>query len=243
MSQRPSVYPAEPAKKVSRAASRKRQRERSITETDRGKSRSYVVPCSSAFRNSILELVGRRGVSAGEMARSVLLLIPHDPRKFPDPGEPGADDRESVTLKSGPNAGKVWRRKPRLQVRMQAGLTVADIRRALALALYMDRGDVAFYLSEGGVAAVPDKLGLAEVEIELLRKQIRALAFKPIPGGPKSRADALYILGFHPDMDPSPTEISRQYRNRAAIHHPDRTGGDDTRMRQINDAVRMLRRK
>lgn len=211
--------------------------------TDREKSRSYVVPCSSAFRDSILELVGRRRVTAGEMARSVLLLIPQDRARFPDPGEPAAEDRESVKLKSGPNVGKVWQRKPRLQVRMQDGLAVEDIRRALALALYMDRDDVELHLDEGGAPTAADELTAAREEIKRLRKHVHTLAFDPLPKRLENRADALYVLGLPPGADPSPAAINRRYRERAAIHHPDRTDGDDIRMSQLNDAVHILRGK
>lgn len=219
------------------------KREESEIVIGREKSRSYVVPCSSAFRDSILELVGRRRVTAGEMARSVLLLIPQDRTRFPDPGEPAAEDRESVTLKSGQNAGKVWQRKPRLQVRMQADLAIADIRRALALALYMDRDDVELHLDKGGAAGRAGELSAAEDQIKHLRKQVHILAFDPLPKGPENRADALYVLGRPPDSNPSPAEINRRYRERAAIHHPDRADGDDKRMSQLNDAVRILRDK
>lgn len=242
MNRDPIVYRGAVRKSRPAPADREPAESGSKIDTGREKSRSYVVPCSSTFRDSILELVGRRRVTAGEMARSVLLLIPQDRERFPDPGEPAAEDRESVRLKSGPNIGKIWRRKPRLQVRMQAGLAIADIRRALALALYMDRGDVALYVDDGGALGRPDKLAAAEIEIELLHKQLRSLAFEPLPEGPRNRADALYVLGFPHNTNPSPATVNRRYRERAAIFHPDRTGRDDTQMRQLNEAVRILRK-
>ena len=79
---------------------------------------SYVIPCSSDFRDAVQALADRREVNVGDIARSVMLIISHDTiAACPDPGEPGANDRETVILKSGPNKGKPWRRKPRLQAR------------------------------------------------------------------------------------------------------------------------------
>lgn len=97
------------------------------------------------------------------------------------------------------------------------------------------------YLDEGGALGGADRLAATEVEIEHLRKQVRSLAFEPLPEGPGNRADALYVLGFPHNAGPSPAAINRRYRERAAIFHPDRTSGDDTQMRQINEAVRILR--
>ena len=83
--------------------------------------KSYVIPCSSAFRDAVQALAHARGVNAGDIARSVLLTLPAGAiADFPDPGGPGLNDRETVVLKSGAQAGKPWRRKPRLQVRLPA---------------------------------------------------------------------------------------------------------------------------
>jgi len=118
-----------------------------------GTKHSYTIPCSSAFRDSVEALADRRGVNVGDMARSVLLVIPLSKiGDFPDPGEPPAEDRELVVLKSGPAKGRPWRRKPRLQVRMAPGFQVQEIRRALGLALAIDQGDLHVHLSESVLA-------------------------------------------------------------------------------------------
>jgi hypothetical protein len=108
-----------------------------------GTKHSYTIPCSSVFREAIEALAQGRGVNVGDIARSVLLVIPLDViAEAPDPGEPPSDDRELVVLKSGPSEGRPWRRKPRLQVRMAPGFKVLDIRKALGLALALEQGNL-----------------------------------------------------------------------------------------------------
>lgn len=114
---------------------------------------SYTIPCASAFRDAVDKLALRRRVNVGDIARSVLLVVPPETiAAFPDPGEPQPDDRETVILKSGPAEGRPWRRKPRLQVRMAPGYSVEAIRRALAMALAMAQGDVRLRVERPGEA-------------------------------------------------------------------------------------------
>ena len=117
---------------------------------------SYTVPCSSAFRDSVEALARRRGVNVGDMARSVLLVLPLSTiSEYPDPGEPPADDRELVVLKSGPALGRPWRRKPRLQVRMAPGFKIQHIRQALGLALAVEQGNLAVHLLDPSAVVFP----------------------------------------------------------------------------------------
>jgi curved DNA-binding protein len=51
--------------------------------------------------------------------------------------------------------------------------------------------------------------------------------------------DYYSILGV--GSNASPEEIKRAYRKLAMKHHPDRTGGDDTRFKQINEAYDTLK--
>ena len=82
---------------------------------------SYTIPCSSGFRDRVQALANVRDVNVGDLARSVMLVVPAEAiAATADPGEPAANDRETVVLKSGRGAGKPWRRKPRLQVRLPA---------------------------------------------------------------------------------------------------------------------------
>ena len=104
---------------------------------------SYTIPCASAFRDAVLALADRRQVNVGDIARSVMLVVPLETvNAYKDPGDPVAEDRETVILKSGPAKGRPWRRKPRLQLRMSPGHRIDTIRRALGLALSMAAGDI-----------------------------------------------------------------------------------------------------
>lgn len=108
---------------------------------------SYTVPCASTFRDAALALAERRQVNVGDLARSVLLVVPEAAiAAAPDPGDPPPGDRETVVLKSGRQAGRPWRRKPRLQVRMSPGYTPVFLRKALGVALALDRGQVSISL-------------------------------------------------------------------------------------------------
>lgn len=204
------------------------------------KSRSYVVSCSSGFRDAVLEIAERRGVNAGELARAVLLLMPDEAASFPDPGEPDPADRETVILKSGVNQGKNWRRKPRLQVRLPSGHSPGSIRRALALAVAMDNGDYTVRVEDGRLPSGDQRLREAKSEITRLRYQMKALGFEPLEHGVRTRVQALYVLGYPPDATPGTDEIRKRYRRLAAIHHPDSGNGDHRRMSQLNEAVAKL---
>ena len=105
------------------------------------RGRAYVVPCGSAFRDRVMSIAGDRGVSVGDLVRSVLLLLPsQELGSILDPGKPMPDDREAVKVLSGPSKGRGLRRKPRLQVRLIAGYGVSDLRRTLALAMDLTEG-------------------------------------------------------------------------------------------------------
>ncbi|HLO77956.1 MAG TPA: J domain-containing protein, partial [Magnetospirillum sp.] len=67
---------------------------------------SYTIPCASAFRDAVEALAAKRRVNVGDIARSVLLVMPPATiAAFTDPGDPAAEDRETVILKSGPAQG------------------------------------------------------------------------------------------------------------------------------------------
>ena len=102
---------------------------------------SYAVPCSSKFREAVLALADKRGVNVADLARAILLSFPRlIIEKNPDPGGPEPNDREVIILQSGPSQGKPWKRKPRLQVRLPPGYSPTILRKALNIALRLDRG-------------------------------------------------------------------------------------------------------
>ena len=204
---------------------------------------SYTIPCASSFRDAVVRLAERRRSNVADLARSALLLLPEEAlRQIPDPGEPATGDREQTVLKSGPSAGRPWRRKPRLQVRLPAGYAVPTVRRALNLLLFLSRNERAIDISDPAEAKplpVSQDRAMTE-EIERLRTIVSVLSFKPLSGGVRSRMDALHVLGFAPSNRPSRDEIRTRFRALAAVHHPDGNFGNHQRMSQLNAAMEIL---
>lgn len=203
--------------------------------------RSFTVTCPSRFRDQVNALARRGGVNAADLARSILLTVPGDIiQRSPDPGEPLPDDRDLVTLKSGASAGRTLRRKPRLQLRLPGRFAPAAIRKALGLALAMDRGEIGLGLVDAG----EDQKKLIEdlyAENERLLTLLSVLSFEPLPEGPRTRAEALHVLGFPPGKEPPMRVVRAKFKLLAAIHHPDSGYGDNRRMGQLNQAMSLLR--
>lgn len=215
------------------------------------KKHSYTVPCSSRFRDAVTELARMKHCNVADLARSVVLVAPApDIEAFKDPGGPARDDRETVMLKSGSAKGKPWRRKPRLQVRMAAGFAVETIRKALALALAVERGHMSVGVeSESDINADLMKRSAQDAqlrdnydEMERLRNVVQALHFEPLPAGVKTREQALYVLGFQPGSIPDTAALRLRFRRLATVYHPDGKDGCHERMSQLNAAMELLRR-
>jgi len=227
---------------------------------------SYTISCSSAFRDAALALAERRGVNVGDLARSVMLVLPEAVvAAYADPGEPPPADRETVVMQSGRSEGRPWRRKPRLQVRLPPGLSPQTVRRALNLALSLDHGTMALAVEDPAAPVVtpppeppaappvptpaapdPHPGLLAEIarlrdETERLHAVVGALSFMPLPGGVQSRSEALHVMGFPPGTDPDARELRGRFRLLATIHHPDSSYGNHDRMSQLNAAMDVLR--
>lgn len=213
---------------------------------------SYTIPCSSEFRDAVMALAHKRRVNVADLARSVVLVVEaQEILNFPDPGGPKSGDRETVVLKSGPAKGKPWQRKPRLQVRMAPGYDAQTLRRALGLALSIDKGAVDISLNGSGqeeqqpeqAPALDENLMIeAREELTRLRSIIAVLSFEPLPHGIKTRNDALHILGFPPGSLPDRKSMKSRFRTLASIHHPDSDHGDHNRMSQLNEAMEHLSR-
>ncbi|WP_041794978.1 molecular chaperone DnaJ [Pararhodospirillum photometricum] len=221
---------------------------------------SYTIPCPSTFRDAALALADQRRVNVADLARSVMLVVPApEIEAFPDPGEPPPGDREIVVLKSGPSAGRPWRRKPRLQVRMATGYTVPFVRQALAIALALATGDVVVSVGNGAPLERPPppprpdpalvaEIELLRTEVEVLRRErdklasmVPLLVGDPLPGGVGTRQDALYVMGFAPGSWPDAAQVRSRFRHLATILHPDSGLGDHDRMSQLNQAMSVLR--
>ena len=210
-----------------------------MKETSKHKH-SYTVTCGTAFRDAVEALAARRKVNVGDLARSVMLVVSEEEiSQFPDPGEPPNNDREAVIIKSGPAEGRPWRRKPRLQVRMAHGFSVSFVRKALAMALATERGEIYVRVEDSKAPKADPHL---QEELERLRAIIGALSFDPLPDGVRSREEALHILGFPPTSRPDERTLRAKFRMLATIHHPDSSHGDHRRMSQLNAAIDILRR-
>lgn len=210
----------------------------------RKSKKSYVVPCSSYLRDAIIALAEVNGVNTADIARSVMLLVPKEKiESYPDPGEPLPGDREEIVLKTGSNAGKLWRRKPRLQVRLPNGFEVVDIRRALGLALALHAGKYSVALEDSNSPRAEEKLKVAESNVDRLMCALAAIAYQPIERGIETNADALYVLGFHPHSRPSNADVKNRFRTLAQIYHPDAIFGDTNRMSQLNAAIAFLNKR
>lgn len=227
-----------------------------ISKTDNSKH-SYTVPCSSSFRDAVLLLAEKKRVNSGDLARSVILTLPSSLiESQKDPGEPVEGDREEIILKSGPSAGRPWKRKPRLQVRLPEGYGIPFIRRALFLAMQMDEGRLTVSLQDKAVlealkkqeqqASVRNISKTEEYEevkekIERLKAAVSVLSFDPLPSGVMNAEDAKYVLGFPPHMPVDRRILKARFRMLATIHHPDNGEfGSHKRMSQLNAAMEIL---
>jgi hypothetical protein len=207
-------------------------------------TKSYVIPCTAAFRDQVQALAARRHASVADLARAVLLLLgAAGVARHVDPGEPKAAERDRVVVQSGALEGRALLRKPRLQARLPGELSVATIRKALAVALELDQGKLELRVAAAGAAAAAErKLQAATEESKRLGTMIGALAFEPLAQGVRNRADALHVLGFPPGSHPDARAVRERFRQLARVHHPDGAFGDHRRMTQLNEAVGLLTR-
>lgn len=212
--------------------------------------KAYTVPCSSHFRQEIESLLKNRNssndnVNIGDLARAVMLLIPDEViESQPDPGDPDRNDRDIVTVLGGKAKGRTMPRKPRLQLRIPGQADIPTIRKALGLALSLEKGWASLMLDNQRADNAASKIERAEAEMDRLRELLSTLSFKILPSGVRTRAEALYVLGFPPHAMPTESEIKSSYRALAMIFHPDRgERGDASRMGQLNEAMRLLGQK
>ena len=203
---------------------------------------SYTIPCASSFRDAVNALAASLRGNVADVARSILLSVPEEViRTIPDPGGPAPGDREQTLLKSGPSAGKLWQRKPRIQVRLRSGYDVSTVRRALNIALKLNNGSLDLKLADPNVpSAVSEPDQKLSDEVKRLKKIISVLAFDPLQGGVSTPDEALHVLGFAPKETPDKATVRARFRTLATIHHPDSLYGSHQRMSQLNAAMQLL---
>lgn len=213
-----------------------------------------VVTCSSQFAADALVTAAEKTCSLGELARSVLLVMPRaiiDAE--PDPGEPESTDRESITITHGKYVGRKTARKPRIQLRMTERLPSEVLRKALSIAMRLHRGTIVpklLPLEEDSSAADEEHVEIAKIGDELseLRTTINHLqdsllrsSFVLLDHPCASLADMRHILGFHPNHEVSLEACQVRFRTLATVFHPDSLTGDSDRMAQLSDAIQFAR--
>ncbi len=208
-----------------------------LVERRRARSRSFAVPCSRAFRETILRAAARRGVSPSALARAALVLVgPSGHIDLPDPG-PGHVELVQQTGRDG-QVRKV-RRQPTIQVRLTAALDAAAIRRLLALAVAVE-DPVELRLRPAGELRALEEAREATRRLTLALQQV---AFRPLARGVRTAAQAAYALGLPGDMPVERDALAQRFRTLAPLFHPD-TGvlPDSDRLRQLVEARNLLLR-
>ena len=131
---------------------------------------------------------------------------------------------------------------------MAPGLDARTIRRALSIALALDRGDVDVRLETSfdpantsrdrrqGDEAQEALIRETRDDLDRVRAMVSVLSFEPLAGGITCRDDALHVLGLPPGTLPDQGALRARFRMLATIHHPDGLLGSHKRMSQLNAA-------
>ena len=206
------------------------------------RTRLHVVPCTRALRDGVVDLCRRRRADPSLLTTAALALVAEMPvPPVEDPG-PGTFERVPVVTAGGMRRTRLVR--PHLRLWLPGTPDPAAVRVALRTALAFGEG--------GGLRVVPGTLlEQRETEVVSLREEndrLRAaldrLAFKPIDGGPRTTAQAAWILGFQNEWGLDPRGVTARFRQLALLFHPD-TGvlPDPVRMSQLSVARDILARQ
>ncbi|MEI6557552.1 MAG: hypothetical protein WCO00_04035 [Rhodospirillaceae bacterium] len=201
----------------------------------------YTVPCQAGFRSAVLALAKKRGVDAAELVRMVLTLVaPAVRAAVPDPGVPGADDREASMRPPGPGRRMVPALVPTLVLRLDPDLDHPTIRQALAVALALDDPKGHRLVRQDEHARLTTSVERLEYRNRALANAVDRLSFRPRSGRLGLR-DAALMLGFASEHDFDEHLVTKRFRELAPIFHPD-TGilPCRERMAQLIDARNLL---
>ena len=205
-----------------------------------------------SFRDLVEGLAARRKVNVGDLPdRSVGGAAGHR-RRLPRPWRTADEDRETVV------SNRVRRKaalaaQAALQVRMPPGHDIPFIRRALALAIAMDKGDVAVSVASGSrieeqrvkreeqrAKGEEQKLArLVEIneELDRLRTIVRCWLSNPCRMASAPAAMRCMSAVSRPVPSPIRGRCGRNSAMLATIHHPDSHYGSHQRMSQLNQAM------
>lgn len=206
-----------------------------------------AIACTASFRDQVLALTKRRNVSVGDLLRAVAILLPPQALDdMADPGEPPLFERDTLVVKSGAHKGETLKRKPRLQARLKETMPfpkdAATLRKALALALALDKQEWALSVENTKQREQrKSRHDKSEQRIVELERGLERLAFRPLTSNCRTLEDACYVFGLRASMRPSEELVRRRFRDLASVFHPDAIKGDHERMSQLNQAMQLFK--
>jgi len=202
----------------------------------------YAVPCPTAFRAAVEALADRMATTPSQLVRSAMTLCdPMTHASIADPGDPGRQDRDVFTRRLPDGRSRQVRRIPRLRLRLPAGLSHEQIRRALALALALNDGNGFVLTPQDQLRAEARQRDRQQDLIDRLRQAMDQLAFRQPVQPVHTVGDAAQLFGFQHIYGLDERAVTARYRQLAALFHPD--GGlveNGDRMAQLADARRIL---
>lgn len=212
----------------------------------RDRQRRVRVPCRRAFAEGVLALCRSKGLAPGDLVGAAEAIFPSALIDgFEDPGPPRPEDA-AVTFraKAGGGARRV-RTTPAILVATRRPAEAARIRRCLAMALALSDGDRWRLLHADTIqawhAAWAERERELRLDRDLVEESLRRLAFRPVPGGVRSVAQAVRVMGLASEFGCTADAVNRRFRELAPVFHPD-TGllGCPERMRQLIEARKLL---
>jgi len=203
--------------------------------------RMVVVRCSAALRDAVTALAAARGADPSSLARAALLLFGDRAAEAPAAEEGGEPDFERVVVLTAAGRPRARLVRPRLRLSLPAGTDPAEARRALARMVAVSDPEAYRLVPAIEAREAEEEARRHEERAARLAEALSAVAFRPLPGGPKTVAQAAWMLGFQSEWGLTVEAVQRRYRRLAPVFHPD--GGllaDSERMSQLATAKSIL---